>query len=104
MIGLPASECRRFKEWSDAFAATLGVVRRVPRPKMEKAGRALVGFAAYIDNFQASHCLMGQDDLLTAMFNAEEEQGSRLTREELVANAMLLLAAGHETTTNLIGN
>jgi len=47
---------------------------------------------------------MGFDDLLTALFNAEEEQGSRLSREELVANAMLLLFAGHETTTNLIGN
>lgn len=103
MLGLPAGECRRFKEWSDDFAATLGVVRRVPAPKMEKAGRSLAAFAAYIDNFQASHCLQGHDDLLTAMFNAEAE-GSRLSREELVANAMLLLMAGHETTTNLIGN
>ncbi len=103
MLGLPSSECRRFKEWSDDFAATLGVVRRVPRTKMEKAGRTLAAFAAYIDSFQASHCLAGHADLLTAMFNAEED-GSGLTREELVANAMLLLAAGHETTTNLIGN
>jgi cytochrome P450 len=103
MLGLPASERGRFKEWSDDFAATLGVVRRVPRSKMEKAGHSLEEFASFIDSFQASHCLDAHDDLLTAMFNAEE-QGSRLSREELVANAMLLLAAGHETTTNLIGN
>lgn len=103
MLGLPAGECRRFKDWSDDYAATLGVVRRVPLAKMEKAGRSMAGFGAYIDNFQASHCLLGNDDLLTAMFNAEAD-GNRLSREELVANAMLLLAAGHETTTNLIGN
>jgi cytochrome P450 len=103
MLGLPAGERDRFKEWSDDFAATLGVVRRVPKPKMEKAGYSLGEFAAYLDAFQATHCLKGHDDLLTAMFSAEE-QGSRLSREELVSNAMLLLAAGHETTTNLIGN
>jgi cytochrome P450 len=103
MLGLPAGERGRFKEWSDDFANTLGVVRRVPKPRMEKAGRSLGEFAGYLDKFQATHCLAGHDDLLTAMFKAEQ-QGSRLSREELVANAMLLLAAGHETTTNLIGN
>lgn len=103
MLGLPASDRGRFKEWSDDFAGTMGVVRQVPRPIMEKAGRSLGEFATYLDEFQASHCPLGQDDLLTGMFIAEAE-GSRLSREELVANAMLLLAAGHETTTNLIGN
>ena len=44
-----------------------------------------------------------RDDLLTAMARAEE-QGDRLNEAELFANAVLLLNAGHETTTNLIGN
>jgi|SRR5579859_6611234 len=103
MLGLPPSERERFKEWSDDFGATIGVVRRTPKAQMEKSGHSLAAFAAYIDHFQASHCQAGHDDLLTALFNAEE-QSSRLSREELVANAMLLLFAGHETTTNLIGN
>jgi cytochrome P450 len=103
MLGLPAAERERFKEWADDFGATIGVVRRTPKAQMEKSGRSLAAFAAYIDSFQASHCPMGFDDLMTALFNAEEED-SRLSREELVANAMLLLFAGHETTTNLIGN
>jgi len=103
MLGLPAGERERFKEWADDFGATIGVVRRTPRAQMEKSSSSLAAFARYIDQFQASHCSMGFDDLLTALFNAEE-QGSRLSREELVANAMLLLFAGHETTTNLIGN
>src|SRR5205085_449254 len=43
------------------------------------------------------------DDLLGALI-AAEERGDTLTEEELLANSILLLAAGHETTTNLIGN
>ena len=44
-----------------------------------------------------------QDDLLTALVQAEHE-GDRLTRQELVAVIAFLMAAGHETTTNMIGN
>src|SRR5262249_49379195 len=44
-----------------------------------------------------------RDDLLTALARAQEG-GDRLSEEELLANATLLLNAGHETTTNLIGN
>src|SRR5205823_3893529 len=44
-----------------------------------------------------------RDDLITALVRAQED-GDRLSEEELLANAVLLLSAGHETTTNLIGN
>jgi cytochrome P450 len=43
------------------------------------------------------------DDLITQLLQAEED-GSKLTSEELVANIILLFGAGHETTVNLIGN
>ena len=44
-----------------------------------------------------------RDDLLSALAQAEDG-GDRLSEQELVANSILLLLAGHETTTNLIGN
>lgn len=44
-----------------------------------------------------------RNDLISALVEAEE-QGSKLTEEELLANCVLLLVAGHETTVNLIGN
>ena len=44
------------------------------------------------------------DDLTTQLVQAEEEDGSKLTNEELTANIILLFGAGHETTVNLIGN
>jgi cytochrome P450 len=43
------------------------------------------------------------DDLLTKLTAAESEEG-KLSHEELISNAVLLLAAGYETTTNLLGN
>ncbi|MFG3595426.1 cytochrome P450 [Bradyrhizobium sp. RDI18] len=43
------------------------------------------------------------DDLITQLVQAEED-GSKLTNEELTANIILLFGAGHETTVNLIGN
>jgi cytochrome P450 len=43
------------------------------------------------------------DDLISALIKAQEE-GDRLSDAELLANCVLLLNAGHETTTNLIGN
>ena len=44
-----------------------------------------------------------QDDLMTALVQAEDE-GDRLSRQELIAVIAFLMAAGHETTTNLLGN
>src|SRR5262249_34350324 len=54
MLGLPPEDREQFKEWSDDFGATLGVVRRTPRARMEKAVHSLGEFAAYIDKFHVS--------------------------------------------------
>ncbi len=51
----------------------------------------------------AEHRAHPGDDLICAMI-AVEEQGDSLTEQELLSTCSLLFAAGHETTTNLIGN
>ena len=101
LLGLPTRECLRFKQWSDDIFAVVGVVRRSP-DLMGKAAASLADLSAYI----AQHIerrRRSRSDLLGALVDAEEH-GRRLTRDELVSNVILLLAAGHETTTNLIGN
>jgi cytochrome P450 len=102
LLGLPPEDREQFKKWSDDFMAIIGVVRREAH-LMEKARQSLVEFADYIGNLQEQRRQHPQDDLLGALFSVEEE-GNKLSHEEVVANSILLLAAGHETTTNLIGN
>jgi cytochrome P450 len=102
MLGLAVEERQRFKGWSDDLFATLGIVRRAPN-LMEKAGQSLAEMTTYITALSKERSLQPREDLLTGLVTAVDE-GNRLTQEELVANVGLLLAAGHETTTNLIGN
>lgn len=102
MLGLPLEERDQFKKWSDDFMATLGVVRRAPH-LMAQARQSLSEYTDYICELYDQLHDSPKDDLLSALVTVVE-QGNRLSREELVANSILLLAAGHETTTNLIGN
>ena len=102
LLGVPPEHRDRFKQWSDSFARFLDGGQLTP----ESAAQALrdVGeMMAYFHEVIAYRRTAPRDDLLQALI-AAEEQGDRLTEEELLGNLVLLLAAGHETTTNLIGN
>jgi len=101
MLGVPAQDRNIFQAWSGDVARTLDPIQT---PETVERGHAVV--AAMCDYF---HELIAelrknpQDNLLSAMI-AAEEQGDRLSEEELLANCILLFSAGHETTVNLIGN
>jgi cytochrome P450 len=102
MLGVPDEDQARFKQGSDEFARFLGAPIRTP----EQANQILAGVAdllGYFRDIVASRRRSPREDLLSALI-AAEEQGDRLDEEELFSNCLLLLAAGHETTTNLIGN
>ena len=100
MLGVPESDRERFKRWSDDFAAFLGT-RWLSSG--DAALRSLDEVRAYLRDLIAARRGNLGTDLVSAMI-AAEEQGDVLSDEELHANILLLLAAGHETTTNLIGN
>jgi cytochrome P450 len=102
LLGVPTDDLEAIKTWSDRLAAYLGgsVDGR------DTFAEASAGAAQLVDYFRAllqAHERRGGDDLMTAMLRAEHE-GDRLSRDEVVANCVLLLFAGHETTTNLLGN
>ncbi|MCC7360633.1 MAG: cytochrome P450 [Anaerolineales bacterium] len=102
LLGLPVEDRQRFKTWSaDAFAV-LGVVRHSP-DLMASAARSMAEMSDYILALSHERRLRPQEDLLTALATVAEA-GDRLTHGELVANVSILLAAGHETTSNVIGN
>jgi cytochrome P450 len=105
MIGVPSEDRPRFKAWSDAAVANLGTVFFTPPPAERLAElRHTVGeMRAYFAALAEERRVRPREDLLSALVAAELE-GSRLGSDELLAMLILLLVAGNETTTNLVGN
>ena len=102
MLGIPAEDRADFKRWSDDLVATLGGPN-TPPDALERAMKSGMEMAEYFQGVIAERRKEPKDDLLSAMI-AAEERGDVLNEQELLATCMLLLAAGNETTTNLIGN
>jgi cytochrome P450 len=102
MLGVPASDYLKFKEWSDL--TILGgeemMNRRVPAPHMVEAERAL---CRYLADMSQERKARPQPDLISSLV-AVNIDGAYLSTEEIVETGKLLLVAGNETTTNLIGN
>ena len=102
MLGVPADGQDRVRGAAEAIAEFLSLVQPVPGQLTAIAGR-LADFAAYITPLIASRRADPRDDLLSALCAAEQD-GERLGEPELIVLTTMLLFAGHETTSNLIGN
>lgn len=103
LLGVPVEERDQFRHWSEGVAGFIGGTSD-PEPEMlARALRSVVEMREYFMRMAAERRKSPRDDMLTALALAEE-QGDRLNSDELVANCILLMVAGHETTTNLIGN
>jgi cytochrome P450 len=105
IIGVPAADREQFKIWSDAAVATLGTGFFAP-PSVEQMQRQLAlrgEMQRYFVPLADARRREPRDDLLTGLVQAEHE-GSKLDHEEMLAMLVLLLVAGNETTTTLIGN
>ena len=105
IIGVPAEDRARFKGWSDEAVASLGLVflGGFDRERAERQGRLLEAMRAYLVPLAEARARQPQDDLLTGLVQAEHE-GSRLSHDEMIQMVVLILVAGNETTTTLIGN
>jgi cytochrome P450 len=101
MLGVPASDHEQFRRWSSVLAVTMEPI--VPLEAVTAADQAAGELMEYFRTLVQRKRSEPGDDLLSALVHAEEH-GRRLSLDELLANAVLLLAAGHETTVNLIGN
>ena len=101
LIGVPVEDRARFKVWSDAVARQLEPT--ITRAQSIEAFKANAELREYFDAIIEERRAEPREDLLSALIAAEEE-GDKLTHEEMVSTLILLLVAGNETTTNLIGN
>ncbi|MFQ5879288.1 MAG: cytochrome P450 [Dehalococcoidia bacterium] len=102
MLGVPPQDRGHFKRWSDDIVAALGGPL-LPAEVLEKARRGVQEMADYLRNVIDQRRWDPAEDLLSAL-TAAEEQGQVLSEDELLATCVLLLVAGNETTTDLIGN
>jgi cytochrome P450 len=105
IIGVPAEDRARFKAWSDEAVASLGLVflGGFDRERAERQRRLFDAMRAYLVPLAEERARRPQDDLLTGLVQAEHE-GSRLGHDEMIQMVVLILVAGNETTTTLIGN
>ncbi len=101
MLGVPPEDRQRFKEWSTALAATTNIVQN--ETMVREARRATDELIGYLGDFVEARRREPRDDLISTLVEAGDD-GERLSHQELLAFAILLLVAGNETTTNLIGN
>lgn len=102
LLGLPVEDREQVKRWSDDLA----IVFEQDTSRPDRYARATHGVHAlleYMATRVASYRTTPRDDLMGALVSASEG-GEVLSPAEVVANSTFLLFAGHETTTNLIGN
>jgi hypothetical protein len=102
MLGVPTADHPLLKGWSQDFAEMLGNFQHNPG----RAQRVLKSVEEMVNYFTAAvrnEANVPTEGLINALVNAEDE-GDRLTEEEIVANVIITMVGGQETTTNLIGN
>jgi cytochrome P450 len=102
MLGVSPADRAQFKAWSTDIANTLSGPLLAP-DTIARARQSGDELAEYFRSAIAERRKAPRDDLLSALI-AAEEQGDLLSEDELLATCSLLLVAGNETTTNLIGN
>ena len=102
MLGVPTSDCDRLKAWSADFAEVLGNFQHNP----DRASRTLKCVAEMTKYFREAIRRLKADprEGLINSFMTAEIAGDRLTEEEIIANCIVTMVGGQETTTNLIGN
>jgi pimeloyl-[acyl-carrier protein] synthase len=105
IVGIPEDDRERVKQWCDDFALVAAnfYANIASEQQMERALHSTMAFRTYLAAQVDEIHRAPRDDLLSSLVHAEEE-GHRLTLDELLANTILLLLAGNETTTNLLGN
>lgn len=101
LLGVPVEDRDQLKGWSRDLARTIDPI--VPPEVAQQAAMAGMFFINYLNNLVDERRKAPRDDLLSALI-AVEDEGERLSHEELLVNTILLFVAGHETTQNLIGN
>ncbi len=101
LLGVPADMAQQLLSWSHDMVAMYQARRDASIE--DAAVKATVAFSEFMRGYIARRRKDPRDDLLSELIRAEE-QGQKLSEDELVTTAILLLNAGHEATVHAIGN
>jgi hypothetical protein len=102
MLGVPTSDHRKLKDWTVDFAEMLGNFQHNP-DHVPKVLRTLEEMLEYFRERVRELRVHPREGLINSLLTAEIN-GDRLTEEEVIANSIVTMVGGQETTTNLIGN
>ncbi|WP_342569987.1 cytochrome P450 [Paenibacillus sp. FSL R5-0749] len=98
MLGVPLKDQDKFRAWSNT------IMESVSNPQMnQESDEVMKAFVDYLQELITQRRNHIQQDLISDLIGIEEE-GDKLTEQELYALVFVLIIAGHETTVNLIGN
>jgi cytochrome P450 len=103
LLGVPDQDRDRFGAWSAALGQGLDNLSMGDPEVLKRGNEAAAGLTDYFRELVRTRRGGAHDDILHALI-AAEEQGDRLSEDELLATCVLIFFAGHETTVNLIGN
>jgi cytochrome P450 len=103
MLGVPSEDQDQFRRWSDDIMTFVGASGLTLSQIAEKANQSLHELTDYFEDVIRECRAQPREDLISALVAAKELEDS-LSAQELVAMCSQLLVAGHETTTQLIGN
>jgi len=99
LLGIPRQDHDLLRRWSLSFGYLLDDVHT----DMDQAARGVGEFLGYLSDLVEQRRTRPGEDLVSALA-AVQQDGDRLTKEELLVNLVLLLAAGHVTTAHMLGN
>lgn len=102
MLGVPTSDHEQLKHWSADFAEMLGNFQHNPN-RVARVLRSLEEMTEYFRSLVAELRRKPRQGLVNSLLTTEVN-GDRLSDEEVIANSILTMVGGQETTTNLIGN
>ena len=102
MLGVPTEDHLQLKVWSAAFAEMLGNFQHNP-DRIARVAKAVEEMTLYFRSAIRNMERHPREGLIHSLMTAELD-GGRLTEEEVIANCIVTMVGGQETTTNLIGN
>ncbi len=102
LLGVPVADQQQLKDWSSDFAEMLGNFQHNP-DRFPRVLRSVESMCSYFRSAMSEQRVHPREGLVHAMMAAEVE-GAKLTEEEIIANLIVTMVGGQETTTNLIGN